>query len=165
MPPLVPRRRAPKVATPGRTEAQVMAGVIDACRLMDVDIERQNTGGMCNAKGRYVAFGRAGNSDLTGMTGRSWGRLAGRKVDVELKKEFFRPPPKPKPGKLPTDHRARWERQLERLRKTNNLGGFGFWSDDPEHALEVLRLLKAGYAIDIGDDEHVTLVPPQGERG
>lgn len=29
MPPLVPRRRAPKVATPGRTEAQVMAGVIE----------------------------------------------------------------------------------------------------------------------------------------
>lgn len=165
MPPLLPRRRKPKVATPGRTEAQVMAAVHQACWLMGAEVDRQNTGGMTNASGRYVAFGVAGNSDLCGMTNQSWGPLAGRVVMVECKREFFRPPRPPKPGKPKSDHRARWERQLERLRRTNANGGFGFWTDDLEHCLEVLRLLKAGYTIDIGDDEHVWLTPPRRERG
>lgn len=158
--------RKPKVATLGRTESQVMAGVIDACRLMDVDVERQNTGGMANARGQYIAFGRRGNSDLAGMTGRSWGAAAGRVVHIETKREFFRPPRPPRPGKLPSDHRDRWERQLARLRRTNSNGGYGFWTDDPEHCFEVLRLLRAGYTVEIGDDELVWLWPPeQRERG
>lgn len=164
------RTRRPKPLRPGMPESRVMMGVVQAARFFDVELDRQNTGAMKNESGRLVRFGVKGNSDLTGMTGPTWGRLAGLKVDVECKKEHWKPPRPPKPGRLPGKLRLRWEAQLDRLRRTNANGGFGFWTDDPEHAFEVFRLLKeGGHRIEIGEDEEVWLVPisraPKGAPG
>ena len=154
-------RPRPKPLKPGMPESRVLVGVMQACAFYDVEIARQNTGAMRNAQGRLVRFGIKGNSDLTGMTGRSWGERAGLKIDIEVKKEGWKPPRPPKPGKLPGKLRLRWEAQLARLRATNANGGIGFWTDDPAHAFEVLRLLKSGecVAVEIGEDELCWLVP------
>jgi len=151
-----------KTATkPGMSEAAVLAEIKQkAGILFDVELDRQNTGGAYNASGQYVSYGKAGNSDLTGMTGPSWGRLAGLKLDIECKAEFWRPPRPPRAGRLPGKLRKRWEAQLHRIRTTNANGGFGFWTDHSSHCFEVLKLLKTGgYRIVIDRHEEVSLVP------
>lgn len=146
-----PRRKPLKVGMP---ESRVLKGVIEACAFWDVKVDRQNTGGAYNSQGRYVAYGVAGNSDLTGRTKASWGPLAGRVVNIECKREHY------DPRRVYGKGRERWLKQLAVLRETNADGGYGFWTDDPQHAFEVLRLLREGYRVEIGDDEHVYLIKP-----
>jgi|GEM_PF-2255023 len=138
-------------------ESTVLSAVADVCRLLGVEIERQNTGGRTNDRGQYVPFGRPGNSDLTGMTGPAWGERKGLKVDIECKREGF------EPRRCYGKARERWEKQLDRLRRTNANGGFGFWADSPEHAMEVLRLLKTGYRVRIDDDEDSLVYWPEDD--
>lgn len=78
-----------------------------------------------------------------------------------MKKEGFKPPRKPRPGKPASEHRARWERQLARLREVNANHGYGFWADDAEYAGKVIERLRQGYTIEIDEDEDVVLVPPK----
>lgn len=126
---LKPRAKAPRS---GRTEAQVLAGVLDAARVLGVDLQRQNTGGAVNPKGRLVMFGRRGNSDLTGML------PDGRRLDVEVKREGW------DPAKARGATADRWALQLARLQRTNAQGGVGFWVDDAAEFLELMRLVLDG---------------------
>lgn len=124
-------------------------GVLQVLRL---DVNRQNTGGMFNAKGQYVPFGVAGNSDVTGMFPQGWGWASGRKLDIEIKREGF--DPKRCYGKA----RERWEKQLARLRQTNLNGGVGLWTDDAIWLRDVLILIRdRGIRVRIGADEHPEL--------
>lgn len=115
-----------------RTEAEVLAAVLDAARILGLDLARQNTGAGVNPSGKSVRFGRPGNSDLTGTL------PDGRRLDLEIKREGF------DPTKLRGAKLAHFGRQLERLKKTNDLGGVAFWTDDAAQCLEWLRLALAG---------------------
>jgi hypothetical protein len=125
-----------KAKTPGRSEAQVLAAVLDAVALLGIDLSRQNTGGFTNPRGQYVACGQPGNSDLIGML------KDGRMLMVEVKREGF------DPGKLRGEKREHFERQLARLRATNAQGGVGFWTDDAVEFLEILRHVLAGARVE-----------------
>ncbi|MDG3003264.1 hypothetical protein [Paludisphaera mucosa] len=151
-----------KTLKPGMPESRVLMGSLQACRFWCIDVKRQNTGGMMNDKGRYVAFGVKGDSDIAGTTEAVWGPLRGRTVHIECKREGWKPPRPPKSGKVAGPARLRWEAQVARLRKTNANGGYGFWSDDPEYTFRVLELLRRGCTIEIGDDDHCVVVMPNG---
>ncbi len=142
----MPRNRL-KPLKPGRTEAQVLEQVLQALAIYGIDADRQNTGGMLNPKGQYVPFGRPGNSDVTGMIPGAWGDASGRKLDIEVKREGF------DPRKVRGKARERWERQLARLRRTNENGGYAAWVTDAAHVIKVLEGIKAGYRVVIGEDE------------
>ena len=145
-----PTRAKPRKT--GRTERQVLAQVIEAARMLGVDLDRQNTGAAVNPKGRLVMFGKAGNSDLTGMV------PDGRKLDVEVKEEGW------DPAKARGKTAERWERQLARLQRTNAQGGVGFWTDDVGHFLAVMRQVLAGARVVERGDVRGPEVIPRGDR-
>ena len=118
-----------------RTEAQVLSQVLEAALCLGVDLDRQNTGAGVNPSGKLVRFGTPGNTDLSGML------PDGRKLDVEVKHEGFNP------SKLRGRKREHFERQLERLKKTNAQGGVGFYTDDSEQFLTVMRHVLAGASV------------------
>jgi hypothetical protein len=135
------------VTGPGRkplkttcTEAQVLAQVLEAARMLGIDLARQNTGGLTDARGQYVAFGTPGNPDTTGTV--PSGPNKGLRLDVEVKREGF------DPARARGEERERFERQLARLKKTNEQGGIGFWVDDPEEFLTIMRHVLAGARVE-----------------
>jgi len=119
-------------------EAAVQKSILALAPLFDVTLRRQNTGVFRDRTGRPVRFGEPGASDLIGFTGPSWGPLAGRVLAVEVKWEGWKPPG------LKAKARARWERQLARLREVNAAGGFGFWVDHPDHFEKIVKTLRTG---------------------
>lgn len=125
-----------KALIPGRTEAQVLAQVLEAAAMLGLDLDRNNTGAGLNPKGQMVRFGRPGDADLSGTL------PDGRTIQVEIKREGF------DPNRLRGAKRAHFERQLERLRKTNALGGVGFWCDDSEFFLMVVRVVLDGGSVE-----------------
>lgn len=127
-----------KPLVPGRTEAQVLAQVLDALRTFGIDAGRQNTGAGVNPRGQTIRFGTPGNSDISGML------PDGRKLDIEVKREGF------DPSKLRGEKREHFERQLSRLRKTNEQGGVGFWVDDAKELAEVIlpELVAGGRVVE-----------------
>jgi hypothetical protein len=118
------------------TEAEVLAAVLDAAAILGLDLARQNTGAGVNPAGKVVRFGRSGDSDLDGQL------PDGRRLSVEVKREGF------DPSKLRGEKRAHFERQLARLRKTNELGGCGFWCDDAAEFLTIMRHIISGARIE-----------------
>lgn len=141
-------------------EAAVQKAVLSLAPLFDVTLRRQNTGAFTDRTGRLVRLGEPGASDLIGFTGPSWGPMAGRVLAVEVKREKWkRPGPKAKA-------RPHWERQLDRLREVNAAGGFGFWTDHPEHFQGAMEALRTGrYRIEFDADERTELGPAACARG
>jgi hypothetical protein len=107
-------------------ERDIMRQVTDTVKLYGLDLQRRNTGGMKNAKGRYVAFGKKGDADWSGMIG-------SRKFDLEVKR----------PGKRPSPE------QYARLRRTNSQGGVGMWVDDGAVFARCVPKLLAGWRAEI----------------
>lgn len=140
-----PRKKAATTTLPRATEAEVMAQVEDAFRVLGLtDIHRNNVGGSyhINADGstRYVAFGEAGDPDWSGQIpagvtadGRPRPALH---VDCEVKRPGERPRPE----------------QIARLIRTNRNGGVGFWVDDGKVALLVLRRVLDGWKVIVDED-------------
>lgn len=141
-----------KPLKPGRTEAQVLAQVLDALRTFGIDCDRQNTGVGVNPRGQSIRFGRPGNSDISGIL------PDGRKLDIEVKREGF------DPSKLRGEKLEHFERQLARLRRTNEQGGVGFWVDDAKELAEVIlpELLAGGR---VEESEEGRLIIYQKGRG
>jgi hypothetical protein len=125
---------------PAVTEREVLAGVLDACRVLGIEANRQNTGAAMNPSGQTVRFGRKGNADIS-ATIRD-GPNRGKRVEIEVKR----------PGKTPTAE------QWDRIHEVNASGGLSFWVDDAGEALRVLRWLVDGWHVVIDDngDQWVT---------
>lgn len=145
----MPRTKVLKV---GRTEAQVMQQILDAAGMLGIDMDRQNTGGFTNPRGQYVPCGQPGNSDLIGVL------KDGRAIMVECKAEGF------DPSKLSGDKKAHFDRQLERLRKTNRLNGVGFFCDDGEIFLRVMQIVLHGGWVDETGYDGLTVFDPEIEE-
>jgi hypothetical protein len=135
---MTPTRRASQPeATVKRTEAEVLAQILEALHAFGVDAERQNTGAGTNPSGKTIRFGKPGNSDITGTL------PDGRRLDIEVKREGF------DPSKLTGKKREHFDRQFARLRKTNENGGVGLWVDDAEEFMRViLPLLLDGATVE-----------------
>lgn len=115
-------------------ERDVLRACLALIRLHGLDIERQNTGatkvdGKDGKPDRWLKFGKPGNSDLAGML------PDGRAIHIEVKR----------PGKRPTP------KQLERLLKTNRLGGVGMWCDDVSILERAIPRLLQGWRIDMDE--------------
>jgi hypothetical protein len=132
-----------KAYKPGLTEAQVMEGVREALAMFGLDVDRQNTAGAYNPKGQLVMCGKRGNSDWSGMIPAGWGDASGRKIDIEVKREDF-DPTRLKPG---SEKREHFERQLARLKKTCDNGGYGFWVVDARQVVHALSRIREGWRI------------------
>jgi hypothetical protein len=148
-----------KTLKPGRTEAQVLAAVLDALHIFVVDADRQNTGAAVNPSGRLVMFGRPGNADVSGMIPAGWGAASGKKLDIEVKRERFRP------ERLRGAKREHFERQLARLRQTNENGGYGFWCTDAAQVIHALERIRVGWRIAFDGDYPVLTDEPPGTEG
>lgn len=127
-----------------RTEAEVLAQILEAAQMLGLDLNRQNTGAADlpgkGGKLQTVRFGQRGNADTSGQITR--GPNAGKKLDVEIKREGF------DPNKTTGEERERFDRQLARLQRTNANGGIGFWCDDVSEFMEIMRHVLAGALIE-----------------
>ena len=110
-------------------------------------VTRCNTGGMYSKTGQYVAFGEAGQPDLGGVFPEWFGKAAGKRVVIEVKREGYKPP------LSGLSHRTHWLLQLGQLKLVNEAGGYGFWVDDFEYLWRALDLISHGYRVVIGEDE------------
>jgi hypothetical protein len=138
-------RRLKKPRT-GRTEAQVLAAVLDALRTYGIEPCRTNTGAAVNPRGRLVMFGRKGDADIQTQIPAGWGSASGRKLDIEVKRERF------DPRRLRGKAREHFDRQLDRLRRTNANGGFGFWVRDAAEVIRVLERIREGWRVELEGD-------------
>jgi hypothetical protein len=142
-----------KVMKTTRSEREVLAAVLDAARVLGLDLERQNTGAFANPRGQMVRCGKPGNSDLAGQIDR--GPNIGKVLHVEVKAEGF------EPTKLRGDKKAHFDRQLARLRKTNEQGGVGFYCDDAVIFMNVMRIVLRGGWVEIEDDGQLIVYDPE----
>jgi hypothetical protein len=130
-------KRKPLKAT--RTEAEVLAQILEAAQMLGLDLTRQNTGAVeypnVDGSSRQVRYGQKGNSDLIGTL------PGGRTLQVEVKTEGF------DPNKLSGEKKAHFDRQLERLQETNRLGGVGLWVDDSLEFIDIMKHVLAGARI------------------
>jgi hypothetical protein len=131
-------RRKPLKTT--RTEAEVLTQVLQSASMLGLDLDRRNTGAGVNQAGKMVRFGKPGDSDLNGQIDR--GPNAGRRIDVEIKREGFNP------AKARGEERERFEKQLARLQRTNTQGGIAFWCDDSLDFIMIMRHVLAGARVD-----------------
>lgn len=144
--------RRTKPLGPVRPEAEVLKSVLRMLKAHGIDAARQNTGGFLNPAGRYVACGRRGNSDISGMIPAGWGPASGRKIDIEVKRSDF------DPEKLRGKKREHFDRQLARLKLTNANGGYGVWVTDAGQVLAVLDGICGGRQITFdGDYPYLTM--------
>lgn len=132
----------PKPLKPGMTEAQVLAGTLEALALYGLRPERRNVGGFVNAKGQYVPCNAKGTPDIDVILPRHFApQLAGKLLRIETKREGWRP------ERARGAERARFESQLAYLKRINNDGGFGIWIDSPECVVHVLERIKLGWRV------------------
>jgi hypothetical protein len=128
-----------KPRKPGRTEKEVTQQVLDAAAMLGVELKRRNVGAVVNPLGQTVRFGEKGDADWYAVL------PDGRHLDVEIKRECF------DPTKLRGAKKAHFERQLARLRRTNELGGVGFWISDAVDFLAALRKVLDGARVEIDE--------------
>lgn len=134
------------------SEREVQRAVFAAFALFGVDAERQNTGAAVNPKGRLVMFGAPGNADITGVFPAHFGPAAGKHFDCEVKAEAFNP------RKCYGEMRKRFNRQLARLRTTNEAGGYGWWTQDAGEIPQILTRIREGARIIIDEDDYPTIL-------
>lgn len=106
---------------PGATEEQVTAQVLDAARMFGVELRRQDCALGSNASGKRRVFGNPSDPDWTATV--PTGPNRGRRLDLELKREGFRP------EKARGKERDRFHRQLARMKELNAAGGLALWVD------------------------------------
>lgn len=116
----------------GRTEAQVLAQILEAARMLGLDLQRENTGAGVNPQGQMVRFGKPGRPDTAGTL------PDGRTIKVEVKREGF------DPNRLRGAERAHFERQLAEMQRVNRLGGVAFWCDDSIEFINIMRVVLDG---------------------
>lgn len=148
-------RTKQKPIKPGMPESRVLAGVLDAFRLWGIDAERQNTGGMVNPKGQYVAFSRPGNADVRGTFPAHFGIAAGKSFACEVKKESF------DASKVRGAERERFLKQVAKLRDLNAAGGYGWWCNSPDQVPHVLGRIRDGWRIVIDESNVPYLESPE----
>ena len=134
------------------SEREVLRGVLSAFALFGVEAERRNTGAALNPRGRLVTFGTPGDSDISGIFPAFFGVAAGKRFDVETKREGF------DPRRCYGKSRERFDRQLERLRKTNDAGGYAWWTCDVGETCQFLDRIRQGWIVRIADDDWPELV-------
>jgi hypothetical protein len=122
--------RKTKTLNPAATEAQVMAGLVDAALMFGVVLDRANTGAGVNPSGKVVRFGVPGSPDLSGTL------LSGRRLDVEAKAGGF------DPAKLRGKKAEHFARQLARMDELNRRGGAAFWTSDVSDFVRAMEILR-----------------------
>jgi hypothetical protein len=113
-------------------ERDVLAGCLEACRVLGIDAARRNTGAMAIG-GRHVRFGTTGDPDIDGTIPR--GPHRGKRLGIEIKR----------PGQHPTPE------QLSRLEAIRAAGGLAFWCDDAGDCIRVLGRLMEGARIEVDE--------------
>lgn len=141
----MPKPKKPKV---GATEKQVTEQVLEAAAMLGIELKRRNVGGMTGAGGRYVAFAEPGDADYYATL------PGGIHLDLELKREAF--DPRTVRGK----DRVRFDGQLARLRKTNELGGVGFWVTSGPQFLNAMLKVLDGWRVEIDPQGFPWIVSP-----
>lgn len=132
-------RMTTKILSTLRSEREVLRQVLEVLAMFGIDADRRNTGVGTNPRGQTVRFGTPGDSDVKGVL------PDGRALHLETKREGWRPP---KGHGRAAQH---WQRQLERLRRTNAAGGVGLWIESPERLAAVLPKLLAGWRVEIDE--------------
>jgi hypothetical protein len=133
-----------KSRKPTRSEAEVSAQVVEAAAMLGIELRRRNVGAMANPKGQVVRFGEPGDGDHYGQIG--FGPWRGALLEVEVKHEGF------DPRKARGAARERFERQLAKLRRTNEAGGIGLWISDAGDFLSAMQKILAGCRVEFDDN-------------
>ncbi len=135
---------------PKLTESDVIAQSLAFLAIHGCHLERQNTGGMTNARGRYVQFNEPGSSDYRGS-------VAGRRLAVEFKAPDWKPG-----GKR---ERTRFARQIAYLNRVNADGGVGLLIDHLDALVVAWHYVAAGASVFVRDDGRMEITPKGGTDG
>jgi hypothetical protein len=135
-----------KPLKPGLPESTVLEQVLEALALFGpaLDFDRNNVGGMYNAGGSYVRYGRKFDPDIRGQI-RS-GPWKGATLLLETKNGLF------DPRKARGKERERFLGQLQRLKDVNAGGGVGLWVNDSSQVVESLPKILAGARVEFDED-------------
>ncbi len=145
-----------KPLNPDLTEAQVLAGTLEALAVFGLSPERRNVGGFYNSRGQYVACNSPGTPDVDVVLTREFAvHAAGKLFRIETKRGGWRP------EKARGAERVRFQKQLERLKEVNAAGGYGVWVNDPEVIVHILGRIKEGWRIQFYG-QYPYLVSPEG---
>jgi hypothetical protein len=120
-------------------EKEVTQQVLDAAAMLGIELKRRNVGAAVNPHGQTVRFGDPGDADRYAVL------PDGRHLDVEIKHEGF------DPTKLRGAKKAHFERQLARLRRTNELGGVGLWVSDAVNFYFAMQKILDGWRVEIDE--------------
>lgn len=118
------------------TEAEVQRSLMHYLETQGVEAWRQQAGRVEVVKGphrHWIQLAPEGASDITGFLPRRFGPNAGRHLALEVK----RPGGGFKPGQIPF------------LRRVNDAGGLGFWTDSLRIAETVFKWLLSGSRVEI----------------
>jgi hypothetical protein len=118
-----------------RTEAEVSRQVVEAAKMLGIELRRRNVGAFANPKGQMVRCGQPGDADYEAVL------PDGRALRCEIKREDF------DPLKLKREKKAHFDRQLAELQRINASNGVAFWVADSEEFLTILRHVLAGARI------------------
>jgi hypothetical protein len=113
------------------TETALVRDILRLLALHGIPAWRQNTGGMANPAGRYVAFGNPGAPDISGII-----PDFGRALYIEVKR----------PGNRPTAE------QWAFLLHAQRAGAFAFWTDSVEYVIRAIPYMKQGHWIETDHD-------------
>ncbi len=133
---------------PKLTEADVIAQSLAFLAIHGCHLERQNTGGMTNARGRYVQFNEPGASDYRGS-------VAGRRLAIEFKACDWKPS-----GRR---ERERFARQIDYLNRVNTDGGVGLLIDHVDVLICVWPYVVAGASVRVLDCGRLEITPKGGD--
>jgi len=92
---------------------------------------------------------------VTCILPRHLGPIAGKRLDIECKRQGWRP------ERARGAERTRFHSQLARLRRINAEGGFGAWIDSPEYVIHILRRIREGWRIDFDERGYPYLFSPE----
>lgn len=151
MPHLTSARRKPLKTT--RTEAEVSQQVVEAAQMLGIELKRRNVGAFANPKGRMVRCADVGDGDFYAVL------PDGRHMDLEIKSEGF------DPSKLTGEKKAHFDRQIEKLQRTNALGGVGFFIDDASEFLTIMHHVLAGALVNEPGYSAPTVYYPEKSEG
>ena len=81
---------------------------------------------------------------------------------IECKHGDWKPYRPAKPGAARSEGRERWDKQAARIRTVNANGGYGLWVNERNAIIDYLLKIKAGWRVELDENDYVRLIEPRG---
>lgn len=128
------------------SEAEVLSGTLAALALFGpaLEFERNNVGGLRNASGKYVRFGKESDADIRIQICK--GPHRGKVMMLEVKRGGF------DPRRARGGERARFLGQLSRMKEVVANGGIAAWVNDARQVALMMPKILEGFLVEFDED-------------